>query len=207
MMSEANDVLEQLNVSRETSERLHAYVELLEKWNAKINLVSKSSMAQVWTRHIWDSAQLLEVAPYAPHWVDLGSGGVFPGLVIACLAAETAPEMKMTLIESDQRKAQFLRTVVRETGVRAKVIIGRIEGAAPQEADILSARALCDLTGLLGFAERHLGQGGTALFPKGVNWKKEVNDALTTWSFEHGQIKSKTESGAVILKIRGVTRV
>lgn len=206
-MSEAEDVLEQLNVSRETSERLRAYVGLLEKWNAKINLISKSSFDQVWTRHIWDSAQLLEAVEQVPHWVDLGSGGGFPGLVIACLVAETAPEMKMTLIESDQRKAQFLRTVVRETGVRATVIIERVENAAPQEADILSARALCDLTGLLGFAERHLAEGGTALFPKGINWEKEVNDALTTWSFEHEQIKSKTEPEAVILKIGGVTRV
>ena len=206
-MSDAGDVLEQLNVSRETSERLRIYVELLKKWTAKINLVSKSSLDQVWTRHIWDSAQLFEFAPPAGHWVDLGSGGGFPGLVIACLAADSAPEMRMTLIESDQRKAAFLRTVVRETGVRATVLVERAENAAPQEADVLSARALSDLTTLLGFAELHRRQGGIALFQKGINWEKEVTDALTTWSFEHEVIKSKTEPGAVILKIGGATRV
>jgi 16S rRNA (guanine527-N7)-methyltransferase len=206
-MSDARDVLEQLNVSRETSERLRTYVGLLEKWTSKINLVSKSSLDHVWTRHIWDSAQLFELTPPAANWVDLGSGGGFPGLVIACLAADSAPEMKMMLIESDQRKAAFLRTVARETGVRATVLVERAEIAAPQEADILSARALGDLTGLLGFAERHLRLGGTALFQKGINWEKEVSDALTTWSFEHEVIKSKTEPGAVILKIGGATRV
>lgn len=206
-MSDATDVLDQLNVSRETSDRLVTYVGLLEKWTPKINLVSKSSLTQVWSRHIWDSAQLFEVISPQRHWVDLGSGGGFPGLVVACLAAETVPDMKMTLIESDQRKAAFLRTVVREVGLQTTVIVERAEVAAPQDADIVSARALTDLTGLLGFAERHLKQGGTALFPKGVNWEKEVKDALTTWSFEYEQIKSKTESGAVILKIRGTTRV
>ena len=206
-MSDSEGVLARLNVSRETSERLQCYVDLLKKWTPKINLVSKSSLDQVWTRHIWDSAQLLELAPNASHWVDLGSGGGFPGLVISCLAAESNPEMKLTLIESDQRKAQFLRTVARETGVNATVIVERVERADLQNSDVLSARALSDLTGLLGFAERHLAQDGTALFPKGINWQKEVEDALTTWSFEQEQIKSKTESGAVILKIRGIKRV
>ncbi|MEP2029748.1 MAG: 16S rRNA (guanine(527)-N(7))-methyltransferase RsmG [Paracoccaceae bacterium] len=206
-MSESDGVLERLDVSRETSDRLYNYVELLKKWTPKINLVSKSSLDQLWTRHIWDSAQLFELVPRASHWVDLGSGGGFPGLVIASLAAESNPEMKITLIESDQRKAQFLRTVVRETGINATVIVERVEQVEPQRADVLSARALSDLTGLLGFAERHLEQDGTALFPKGINWQKEVSDALTTWSFEQEQIKSKTESGAVILKIRGVKRV
>jgi 16S rRNA (guanine527-N7)-methyltransferase len=201
------DVLARLDVSRETSERLTKYATLLEKWNAKINLVSRATLTELWTRHILDSAQLFEMTAPKPHWVDLGSGGGFPGLVIACLAAEKAPDMRTTLIESDQRKTVFLRTVIRETGVAAEVIAERVEKALPQEADILSARALTNLAGLLGYAERHLKPGGTALFPKGVRWENEVAEAQLSWSFDYDPIKSRTDPGAVILRIKGATRV
>lgn len=206
-MSGAQAIFDQLDVSRETFDRLKIYATLLEKWNPKINLVSKSSLADLWIRHILDSAQLFDAAPDDGHWVDLGSGGGFPGLVIGCLAAERAPDMQITLIESDQRKSAFLRTVVREVGIRVNVIADRIENAEPQGADILSARALADLTKLLEFSERHQKPDGIALFPKGVRWEKEVTDALTRWSFEHEPIRSKTEPGAVILKIKGAVRV
>ena len=196
------------DVSRETMERLELLVRLLKKWNPKINLVSKSTLANVWDRHIVDSVQVFfSVDPKFSHWVDIGSGGGFPGLVVAILAVEKTPNAKITLIESDQRKCAFLRTVLRETGCKAQVISKRIETAEPQAADVLSARALADLPSLLEFSERHLDAAGTALFPKGVTWEKELKAAQESWSFDHEVIKSRTEPGAVILKIEGLSRV
>ena len=201
-------VLSALNVSRETSERLEALAALLEKWNPRINLVSKTTLGDLWSRHIMDSAQIYQLADHpVEHWVDIGSGGGFPGLVIAILAAETKSPTKVTLIESDQRKCAFLRTVLRETGVSGAVISKRIEQASPQGADILSARALADLSLLFSFAERHLGKGGTMLFPKGVTWEKEVIAAQESWFFSHEVITSKTEPNSVILKVKDLRRV
>ncbi|MCL4170695.1 UNVERIFIED_CONTAM: hypothetical protein GTU68_049362, partial [Idotea baltica] len=137
---------EDLNVSRETFAALQAYAALLEKWNPKINLVSKSSLQDLWNRHILDSAQLFSLVQH-PHntWADLGSGGGFPGLVIAIMALESGSPDQVILIESDTRKAAFLRTVIRELGLRASVINKRIEQVDPLDADVISARALADL--------------------------------------------------------------
>lgn len=196
------------NVSRETNDRLNHYVDLLRKWNPSINLVAKSTIETAWKRHILDSAQVFHLteAPVA-HWVDLGSGGGFPGLVIAIMAMDTGSPQKISLVESDARKCAFLRTVIRETGVEAEVLNGRIEDIAPLKADVLSARALSDLSSLLGFAERHMAPQGMALFPKGENWQKEVHAAQSKWHFDHQFVKSKTETGPVILRITGVSRV
>lgn len=197
-----------MDVSRETSDRLGIYAQLLRKWNPRINLVSRNTLDDLETRHIADSMQVFDLASRGwKHWADLGSGGGFPGLVIAILAAEFSPEAQVTLVESDQRKCAFLRTVIRETGVPAAVIAERIEATAPLSADILSARALADLDALLGFADRHLGDAGTALFSKGANWKKEVDNARVQWRFDCEATTSRTEPNAVILKIGGITRV
>lgn len=202
-----SDLLVRLNVSRETSERLECFAAVLKKWNPSINLVSRNSLEQLWTRHIVDSIQLFRCVRPAGHWVDLGSGGGFPGLVVAILAAEECPDLRVTLIESDQRKSAFLRNAAREVGVPCSVIAKRIEQTEPQQADILSARALADLTALLGFAERHLRPDGVALFPKGVTWQKECDAARQQWNFDAEAITSMTEPQAVILKIKGVSRV
>ncbi|KPA19835.1 Ribosomal RNA small subunit methyltransferase G [Shimia sp. SK013] len=207
-MSDADTILADLDVSRETSERLRTLADLLTKWNPRINLVSKSSIADLWTRHILDSAQIFRLAPpNTSHWVDIGSGGGFPGLVVALMMEESGAPKSVTLIESDQRKCAFLRTVLRETGVKAKVITARIEQAEPQNASILSARALADLPLLFDFAERHLALDGTALFPKGATWEKEVAAAKESWSFQADVIQSKTEPQAVILKVGELKRV
>jgi len=197
------------DVSRETSERLASYAALLRKWNPAINLVSRATLDELETRHFADSAQLFDLAPAeARHWVDLGSGGGFPGLVIAIIAEEHAPDLRVTLIESDQRKATFMRTVTRELGLRrVEVIDARIEAADPQEADVLSARALAPLDRLLGFAERHLAPHGVALFPKGARYADEVNRALASWRFEVQNHPSKTDPQAVVLKLGGIARV
>ncbi|AAV93333.1 16S rRNA (guanine(527)-N(7))-methyltransferase RsmG [Ruegeria pomeroyi] len=196
-----------LNVSRETFERLKIFADLVHKWNPRINLVSKRSLEDLWTRHIIDSIQVFRNAPKGDLWVDLGSGGGFPGLICAILAAEEKPETQFICVESDQRKSAFLRSAARECGIACQVISERIEHLDPLDADILSARALTDLTGLLGFAERHLKIGGTALFPKGAAWKKELQDAAKQWNFSYDAVTSLTEPQAVLLKITGVTRV
>ena len=193
-------------VSRETLRRLEVFEQVIRKWNPKINLVSKSSLEQLWTRHVADSIQVFRCTEAPDHWVDIGSGGGFPGLIVAILAAEEAPQMRVTLIESDQRKSAFLRTAARETGANCQVIAKRIEAVEPQQADILSARALADLDTLLGFAERHLKPEGVALFPKGATWEKECAAARQRWNFNAEPITSKTDPDAVILKIEGVSR-
>lgn len=200
------DVLK--NVSRETGEALKIYVELLRKWNPRINLVSRSTIPNVWDRHVRDSIQIYELSPdKTGHWVDLGSGGGFPGMVVAILAHGQIPGRKVTLIESDQRKATFLRQVLRETNTPANVIAERIETTPPQAANTVSARALSDLTTLCGYAQRHLSTGGIALFPKGENWKKEMAEARATWSFSLIEHTSQTDPNAVILQIGDLVHV
>ncbi len=193
-------------VSRETLAQLGRYEALLRKWNPAINLVSAATLDVVWTRHFLDSAQLFEMAELKEgHWVDLGSGGGFPGLVIAILAFELP--IRVTLVESDQRKAAFLATVARDLGLNVRVLAERAEKLPPQGADILSARALAPLSTLLGFAERHLAPSGTALFPKGGAQQNEVIEAENHWTFEAQACSSRTDPAAVVLKIKGVSRV
>lgn len=194
-------------VSRETLERLEAYAAILEKWSPRINLVSRATLEDLWTRHFLDSAQLLELAPAeARTWCDLGSGGGFPGLVVAILAAERMPDLAVTLIESDTRKAVFLRTVLRETGAQATVLDRRIEAAPAQAADIVSARALAPLPALLGLAHRHMAVGGIGLFPKGARHAEELRDALELWRFRCETHPSQTDPDAVLLRISELSR-
>jgi 16S rRNA (guanine527-N7)-methyltransferase len=169
--------------------------------------VSRSTLDDLETRHFADSLQLMALAPKAAHWVDLGSGGGFPGLIVAIAAMDSGSPARATLIESDQRKAAFLRTVIRETGAPATVLCQRIEAAPPQGADVLSARALTDLTGLLEFAARHLASDGLCLFPKGATWQKELAAAQRQWRFDLTPVKSQTDPDAVILSIQGIARV
>lgn len=197
-----------VNVSRETRERLEIYAALLKKWNPAINLVSKASLADLWTRHFLDSAQVLEIAPVNTHrWADLGAGAGFPGLIVAILAQESRPDLHVTCVESDLRKATFLRTVVREAGISADIISKRIESVPPLQADIVSARALAPLPVLLGFAERHLRPGGEAILLKGAGFRAEVTDSLETWSFRMDTYPSKTDPEAIILKLGDIQRV
>lgn len=194
-------------VSRETFDRLETFVALLRKWNPKINLVSAATLPEVWQRHILDSLQVFDVAATTSgHWADLGTGGGFPGLVVALVAAEEAPELRVTLVESDQRKAAFLAAVLRETGVRADLRAERIEALPPLAADVLSARALAPLPRLLDHAARHLAPGGRALFPKGQTHGEEVAEGLASWQFRVQKHPSRTDSQAVILEIEDISR-
>lgn len=208
MMADSAAFVREVDVSRETLERLEVYADLLRRWTARINLVSKSTLDHIWERHFLDSAQLLPLAPaVARRWTDLGSGGGFPGLVIAILAAEMHPDLRVTLIESDRRKAEFLRTVGRETSTSVEVVAGRAEEVPGTTADVVSARALAPLKALLPLVERHLAPGGIALLPKGAGHRQERDEALETWAFDCENIPSRTDPGAVILKVGDIRRV
>jgi 16S rRNA (guanine527-N7)-methyltransferase len=191
-------------VSRETSADLNRLAALIKTWTKKINLVAPSTVDAVWDRHIRDSAQLFAHAPVAwRHWVDLGSGGGFPGLVIAILAGA---DRDVTLIESDLRKCTFLRTVVRELGLTARVVNDRIENAKIARADILSARALAPLAQLLGHTTGLLDDEGTALFPKGETHMSEILAARESWCFECDALPSITNPDARILRISRIRK-
>jgi 16S rRNA (guanine527-N7)-methyltransferase len=193
-----------MNVSRETKAKLDVYLTLLRKWSPKINLVSPTSLKDAARRHFEDSLQLAGYCPSgANNWVDIGSGGGFPGAVVAI----ANPKLNVTLIESDQRKAAFLRTVSRETNIPFTVIAKRIEDASPQGADVISARALAPLTDLLSYAEHHLKPDGRALFLKGTTWRNEMADAQKKWRFTCKAHTSETSPDAAVLEIGDLSRV
>lgn len=195
-------------VSRETNERIEAYSALLMKWTRKINLVAPATLDDLHSRHILDSAQIFEHrVGNEGVWADLGSGGGLPGAIVAILAAEFAPQLNIVCVESDQRKAVFLGVVSRETGVQFQVICDRIENVAPIGASIVSARALAPLDKLLGFAERHMAEDGTALLMKGAQHKKERLVAEKHWQFDCEAITSCTDPNAVIYKVGALRRV
>lgn len=203
-----NDRLfDEIDVSRETMQRLVAFQDLIVKWNPTINLVAKSTIADIWDRHIRDSVQFLCQSNSTPqHWVDLGSGGGLPGIVVSILLSEKSPDTIVTFIESDTRKCVFLRNVIRELSLNAKVENSRIEQTPPQNADVISARALADLTTLLELAERHAAPDTELIFAKGRSWQNEVAIAQKTWRFDLDVYKSKTEENAAILRIKGLYR-
>ena len=198
----------EFDVSRETSKRLAMHIDLLEQWNPRINLVAKTTIPDVWSRHVADSAQLWRLRPAGARlWLDLGSGAGFPGLVIAILAAELEPDLRVALVESDQRKAAFLSTVVRKTGLRAEIRPERIERLPPMAADIVSARALAPLPALLDMLEMHRAPGGIGLFPKGASVHKEIAEAAARWRFDHVIHASLTDPQAAIVEIGAAERV
>jgi 16S rRNA (guanine527-N7)-methyltransferase len=195
------------DVSRETLEDLERFHDLFLKWNAKINLVSRSSAPELWNRHIWDSAQVWMLAPKVAHWADFGSGGGFPAIICAIFAKHADCETRFTLVESDQRKSTFLRTAARELELNVTVVAKRIEALEPLNADIISARALSQLSDLFGFVAQHLSHDGQTLFPKGEMWQSELDDARKTWTFDCEAHVSHTDSQAAVLQIKELKRV
>jgi 16S rRNA (guanine527-N7)-methyltransferase len=195
-------------VSRETQKRLEAFVDLLLLWQRTTNLVASSTLPRLWTRHIADSLQLLALAPDANVWVDLGSGGGFPGLAIACALADK-PDTMMHLVESNGKKAAFLREAVRLTGVRARVHQARAEDfvktcAEPVEA--VTARALAPLKTLCDQAFPLLARGAVGLFLKGQDVDAELTEAAKYWSIKAATVPSKTSPEGCIVVIRGLHR-
>lgn len=189
-------------VSRETLERLAGYERLLAQWNARINLVSRSTLGEVWARHFADSAQLVDLAPAQPGvWVDLGSGAGFPGLVVAAILVERAPGCRVTLIESDARKCAFLSAAAAAMGLVVGVENCRIEDAPPRQADVISARALAPLTRLLELAERFRRPGTRLLFPKGRMVQSELTEADRHWHSDIRLHVSRSDPSGRIVEV------
>ena len=191
-------------VSRETSDRLDRFVELLISWEKHTNLIARSTIPVIWTRHIADSLQLLELAPHAKVWADLGSGAGFPGIVIACALADTEGA-KVHLVESIGKKATFLREAAHATGAPAVVHAMRIEDfvdKAPESIDVVTARALAPLPKLLALAYPLLKKGALGLFPKGQDVASELTEAAKYWKIEHNLVRSRTDAKAQILVVR-----
>lgn len=207
MMTVAEDSVGGLVVSRETFAALRALEALVRRWTPAINLVSKATLPDLWTRHIVDSAQIFAFRPDgARRWVDLGSGGGFPGLVVAILARELCPDLSVTLVESDLRKATFLRQAAQSLQLVVDVRSQRIESLPDLHADVLSARALAPLSDLIAYAGRLLRPGGIAIFPKGARFSEELAAARRAWVFDVDTRPSLSDAEAAILVIRNIQR-
>ncbi|WP_179381400.1 16S rRNA (guanine(527)-N(7))-methyltransferase RsmG [Jannaschia marina] len=192
------------HVSRETLAVFDGIELLVRKWTPKINIVSRKTLETFWQHHISDGLALVQQIGSARSWVDMGSGGGFPGLVVAALVGS---ETSVTLIESDARKCAFLKTARRELALNCEIVHGRIEDVTPRHSDIVSARALAALPALLSLGSRH-GHGETTyLYPKGVNWAEEEMEARRDWDYELDVIERTTDSGSVILKITKLRKV
>lgn len=195
-------LISDLCVSRETLGRLEAYALLLLQWQQRINLISPLTIPELWSRHILDSAQLVRLKPDARQWVDLGSGGGLPGLVIACFLAESA-DGRIHLVESNGKKAAFLRHVATTLSLPAEIHSQRIEEAIPllPQPQIVTARALATLDELIGFSNLLLKRGAIGLFPKGRDVDDELTAAQKNWHFSHTLHRSVTDSAARIVEI------
>lgn len=194
-------------VSRETLRRLELYVDLLLHWQQKTNLIAPSTIPTIWTRHIADSLQLLDLAPDARVWVDFGSGGGFPAIPIACALAEK-PGSIVHLIESNGKKAAFLREAIRVTGAPAQVHMERVEKytlGPVNSVDAVSARALAPLKVLCDQAFALIQRGAIGLFPKGLDVAAELTEAAKYWNIDATTVASKTSPEGCIVIVRGLT--
>ena len=195
--------LEDVDVPRETMDRLTIFVELLLRWNRTINLISRRDEPDIWARHVSDSLQLLPLLPEGlPRAIDLGSGAGFPGLVLSI-----ATNVPFDLIEADQRKAAFLREAARETGALALVHASRIEAAQVIPAQLVTARALAPLSTLVELAVPFLAKDGICLFPKGRETEAELTEAARGWTMRVDRFTSRVDRSGVILRISEVARV
>ncbi len=191
------------DVSRETSERLAIFVDLLLRWNRTINLIARGDEATIWTRHIADSLDLRAlIPPNTDRAADFGSGGGFPGLILAI-----ATGIPFHLVESDQRKAAFLREVARETTAPATIHATRIESFVAPPLPLITARALAPLDKLLAWSAPHLTPDGICIFPKGRTAADELTQAARQWHMAVQQRTSRTDPAATILRISEIRRV
>ncbi|MGC8532879.1 MAG: 16S rRNA (guanine(527)-N(7))-methyltransferase RsmG [Acidiphilium sp.] len=191
-------------VSRETIERLRSFEAELRRWTLRINLIAKADIEHIWARHILDSLQILPLIPTAAtDGVDLGAGAGFPGMVLAI----ARPALRMTLVESDHRKAAFLQHIAAELGVAVRVIAARIEALSLPPVDFVTARALAPLDRLLELAAPWLGPEGFCLFPKGRQGETELTAASARWQMRVSREASRTDPDAVIFRLDGISRV
>jgi 16S rRNA (guanine527-N7)-methyltransferase len=188
--------------------RLELYVDLLRKWQSKTNLVAPSTLASLWTRHIADSLQLLTIAPSAKIWADLGSGGGFPGVVLACALADTVGA-QIHLVERNTKKAAFLREALRVTGTPGVVHLADIGDSVDRitgPVDCVTARALAPLHQLIGFAEPLVRRGAKALFLKGQDVEAELTEATKYWNIKPRLHSSLTSGQGWIVELDDIER-
>lgn len=184
-------------VSAAVIDRLNRYQALLSDWQTRLNLVGPNTLPEIWSRHFADSAQLSRLVPAGQRWVDIGAGAGFPGLVLAAMDWG-----QVTLIESIQKKAKFLEAACEALGLQQVTILNhRAEALAPLGAEVATARAVAPLEKLIPWAKRHLGVGGTMLFPKGRNWATELA-AARRFGLAFDAIPSETDAEARILRCR-----
>ncbi len=198
------------DVSRETFERLLAFEVLFREWSSRINLASAASIEHLWHRHIVDSAQIAAIVPMRGTWLDMGSGGGFPGIVLAILMTERAEGEiggHVHLVESIGKKAAFLSAALQETGGSGTVHTMRIENATPLNIapQCVTARAVAALPELLKLTSPWLKSGAKGLFHKGRRHKEEIAAARGAWDFDLLEHKSKTDADSVILEISKVS--
>ncbi len=202
-LSDRDAALQLCPILEMAAAELEIYEQMLRAWQKKINLVSAATLPMLWRRHFADSAQLAELFPHLRRWVDLGSGAGFPGLVLALLL-KRQPGAIVHLIESDQRKAAFLRAVSRETGAPTLVHVGRIQQELPPlvgEVDAVCARALAPLPQLIAWSQQHLLKNAIGVFLKGQEWRKELTEAEAEFNFQLRAIGSRTEAAARIIVV------
>jgi len=195
-------------VSRETAMRLDRYVDLLQEWQAKTNLVAPSTIPTLWTRHISDSLQLLTLIPSAQIWVDFGSGGGFPGVVLACALADI-PGTMVHLVERNAKKAAFLREALRMTGSRGMVHLADIGDSVDRitgRVDCVTARAVAPLHQLIGFAEPLVQRGAKALFLKGQDVEVELTEATKYWNMKPHLHSSRSGGHGWIVELDQIER-
>lgn len=193
-------------VSRETEQRLDAFVDLLLQWQQRMNLVASSTLPHIWTRHIADSLQLIDLAPDARVWVDLGSGGGFPGVPIACALADK-PGATVHLVESVGKKANFLREAVRVIRLPAQVHQMRAEKfgeSCAEPVEVVTARALASLKTLCKQAFPLIAKGALGLFPKGKDIAAELTDSAKYWNVETTKVPSRTSPTGTIIVLRSL---
>lgn len=195
------------SVSRETFESVLAFEATFLKWAARLNLVAPSTLDEIWQRHILDSAQLPKLAPDALRWLDLGSGGGFPGAVMA-LMLKDRPAGSIDLVESNGKKAAFLRTVLAELGAPARVHAKRIEATYGliRDPEVITARALAPLGKLLGLAEPWLAAGARAFFHKGRDYRSEIEESSAAWDYDLLKHASLIDADSIILEIANLRR-
>lgn len=205
---DADGFRERTGVSRETLARYETWRSMLEERNAVMNLVGRSTLPDFWRRHALDSWQIQTHAPEANHWLDLGAGAGFPGFAIAFALMERGGEGSVTLVESVQKKASFLRDVADATKAPAIVKPVRAESLDPHSRyQVVTARALTSLTRLIEYAKPFVDNGAICLFPKGARYGEELTEARKSWTFNLDVIPSLTSPDAAILRIEDVTRV
>ncbi|RCS22353.1 16S rRNA (guanine(527)-N(7))-methyltransferase RsmG [Phyllobacterium salinisoli] len=195
-------------VSRETVETLETFEVLFRKWSSAINLASPSTLPGLWERHILDSVQLFSLAPQARKWLDLGSGGGFPGVVLAILLKERA-DSSIDLVESNGKKAAFLRTAIAQAKAPGRVHAQRIETIWGQikTPDVVTARALAPLNVLLSLTEPWLTSGATALFQKGRDYRREIDESHDEWTYDLVEHPSAVGEESVILQISNLRNI